>query len=43
MIVGLVDVPWSLFVELQVRNPDLYLHKQRPWWRAGEETSSDRN
>jgi len=23
-------------VELQVRNPDPYLHKRRSWWRAGE-------
>jgi len=43
MIVGLAYVTWSLFVELQVRNPDPYLHKQRSWWRAGEGTSPDRN
>src|SRR5215470_11447994 len=30
-------------MELQVRNPDLCLHKQRSWWRAGEEASPGRN
>src|SRR5262249_60562163 len=41
MIVG--QVARSAFVELQVRNPDLCLHKRRSWWRAGEETSPGRN
>src|SRR5262249_9094981 len=38
-----LGLPRSSFMELQVRNPDPCLHKQRSWWRAGEGTSLNRN